>query len=142
MDEQKWKDHYSKCDYNRIWVKMMTDDGKHFFFSDYDDWYKVQDYCKENSVFIKDMHLQFRSHQCIMELGDIEGLYFVRSVMGAMGQKSKNFFTVGLLKDGMVHKKMWLVPELIVEKEMIDPLDQCFEEAMLYNEKKRKNRKE
>lgn len=143
MDEQKWKDHYSKSDYNRTWIKVMTEDGQHFFFSEYDDWYGIQDYCEKNSVFIKDMHLQFRSHKCIMEIpDDTEGIYFVRSVMGAMGMKTKNYFTVGTLKDGVVSKKMWLVPELIFEKELEDDLDQCFEEAMLYNGKKKKNRKE
>jgi len=72
---------------------------------------------------------------------DAEALYFVRSVMGAMGMKTKNYFTVGYLKEGIVYKKMWLVPELMVEKELEDTLDQCFEEAMLYNGKK-KNREE
>jgi len=142
MNEQKWKDHYSGCDYNVTWVKVMTEDGQHFFFSDYDEWYNVQKHCKENSVFIKDMQLQFRSHQCIMEFPDnIDAVYLVRSVMGAMGMKNKHYFTVGYLKKGIVYKKMWLVPELIVEKELEDTLDQCFEEAMLYNGKK-KNRKE
>jgi hypothetical protein len=149
MDEQKWKEHYSTCDYHKVWVKMMTEDGKHFFFHDYNEWYNVQDYCRENSVFIKDMHLQFRSHQCIIdtefdvELPNVEGLYFVRSVMGGMGMKTKNYFTVGILKDNVVYKKKWLVPELIVEDEQHEQgLDRCFEEAMLYNDKKKKNRKE
>lgn len=149
MNEQKWKEHYANCDYNKVWVKMMTEDGQHFFFHDYNEWYKIQNYCKENSVFIKDMHLQFRSHQCIIdtefgvELPDVDGLYFVRSVMGGMGMKTKNYFTVGVLKDGLVHKKKWLVPELIVEGETEEEsLDQCFEEAMLYNGKKKENGEE
>lgn len=62
--------------------------------------------------------------------------------MGAMGQKTKNFFTVGILRNDIVYKKMWLVPELIVEKEIEDTLENCFKEAMLYNGKKKKNGKE
>lgn len=142
MDEQKWKEHYSNCDYNQVWIKVMTEDGKHWFFSEYDVWYEVKSHCEKNNIFIKDLHLQFRSHQCIIDIADAEGIYLVRSVMGAMGQKTKNFFTVGVLKDEIVYKKMWLVPELIVEKEIEDTLDNCFEEAMLYNGKKKKNREE
>ena len=41
-----------------------------------------------------------------------------------------------------MHKQMWLIPELIVEKELFDELDECFEEAIIYNEKAKKNRQE
>jgi len=142
MDEQKWVEHYTNCDYNKVWIKVMTEEGKHWFFSDYNIWYEVKAHCEKNDIFIQDFHLQFRSHQCIIDVADSEGIYFVRSVMGAMGQKTKNFFTVGILRNDIVYKKMWLVPELIVEKEIEDTLENCFKEAMLYNGKKKKNGKE
>jgi len=62
--------------------------------------------------------------------------------MGTMGGASTNYYTFGVLKDGKMHKEMWLVPELIMEKEMVDDLDQCFEEVIIYNEKKKKNTEE
>jgi hypothetical protein len=141
MDAEKWRKHYQTCDINVVWVKVMTTDGEHFFFSDYGVWQEVKNHCEKKSVFIEDLHLQFRSHKCIMDVADAEGLYLVRSVMGAMGGQSANYYTVGVLKDKEVHKQMWLVPELVMEKEMVDNLDQCFEEAIIYNEKKKTNRK-
>ena len=52
--------------------------------------------------------------------------------MGRMGGKSNEYYTTGILKDGTMHKHMWLIPELIVEKELHDDLDECFEEAIIY----------
>ena len=96
------------CDYNVTWVK----DGQGwttFFFSDYDEWYNVQKYCEENSVFIKDMQLQFRSYECIMEFPDnIDAVYLVGSVMGAMGMKISTTLR-SYLKKRIIYKKMWLV---------------------------------
>ena len=141
MDEGKWSNHYQTCDINAVWVKVMTSDGKHFFFSDYKVWQEVKSHCEKNFVFIEDLHLQFRSHKCIMDVRNAEGLYLVRSVMGTMGGPSSNYYTVGVLKGKEVHKQMWLFPELIMEKEMVDDPSQCFEEAMIFNEKKKTNRK-
>lgn len=144
MDDEKWAKFYSsdKKNVSKIFIKVMTSDGEHFFFSDYDKWYSVKEHCQKKSVFIKDLHLQFRSNRCIIEFDNPEAIYLVRSALGAIGQPTKNYFTVGLLKeDGLVHKQMWLVPELILDKEYADDLSACFEEALIYNDEKKKNRK-
>jgi len=59
--------------------------------------------------------------------------------MGQMGSDSKNYFTSGKVSKGKVYKKMWLIPELIVEKEFEDDVEDCFSEAIIYD-KKKKNR--
>jgi len=121
----------------------MTEDKKHFFFHDYNDWLeKVKPHCEKNSVFIKDLHLQFRSHKCIMDVSDVDGIYLVRSVMGTIGQENTHYMTVGSIKGNECKKQMWVVPELIKEKEYTDTLDSCFDEAIIYNEKAKENRKE
>ena len=146
MDNEKWQKFFQsnvKANLKRVFVKVMTSDNKHWFFSDYDVWYEVKKHCEENSLFIKDLHLQFRSHKCIMNLDDDDGIYLVRSVLGGFGIETKQYMTVGVLKDGLVHKQMWLCPELIKEKEFEDPLDLCFEEALItYEQEKKTNRKE
>ncbi len=140
MDDKKWAEFYSsnKKNVSKIFIKVMTSDGEHFFFSDYDEWYAVKEYCQKKSVFIKDLHLQFRSTKCVIDLDEPKAIYLVRSAMGAIGQPTRNYFTVGTLKDdNLVHKQMWLVPELILEKEYTDELSACFEEALIYDEKKK-----
>ena len=133
MDEAKWKEHYQTCNLRKVWVKVMTSDGEHFFFDEYNTWKEIKQYCIRNEVNVEEMHLQFRSHKCVLNIDGAEGIYLIRSVMGALGAESTNYYTVGVLKDGKVHKQMWLVPELIAEKEYIDDLENCFEEALIYN---------
>jgi hypothetical protein len=142
VDDKKWADFYCSDVDNvmRIFIKVMTTDGQHFFFHEYDDWYKVKEYCQKNLVFIKDLDLQFRSSRYTIDTTDCEGIYLVRSVLGSIGQPTKNYYTVGLLKeDGLVYKQMWLVPELILEQEYVDDTSSCFMEAMIYNDKKKAN---
>ena len=56
--------------------------------------------------------------------------------MGQMGGESREYYTTGTLKNGIVHKKMWMIPELIVEKEYKDEEDECFKEAIIYDKTK------
>ncbi len=142
MDEEKWREHYRKSNKHKVFVKVMLKNGKHFFFNDYSVWKEIKEYCESKLTFIEEMHFQFRSHKCVLNLGDPVGVYLIRSVMGEMGCDSVNFLTLGLLKeDGMVHKQMWMVPELLKDMEYTDPIEDCFEEAIIYNEEKKANAK-
>lgn len=141
MDQQKWRDFYSDADIWSVWIKIMTDDGEHFFFSNHKEWKSVKDYCIKNSVFVKDFHLQLRSNEVIVDIHEeTEALYFVRSVMGVLNGPTTEYFTIGQLRNGKMHKEMWLVPELIMDRETVETIDECFEEAILYNEEKKTNR--
>jgi tRNA-dihydrouridine synthase len=144
MDDAKWKDFYSsnRDNVSKIFIKVMTSDGQHFFFSDYDQWYKVKDRCEKENVIIEDLHLQFRTNKHIVDVSDCDGIYLVRSALGQIGQPTKNYFTIGLLKSDKVYKQMWLTPELILEQEFIDDLSGCFEEALIRYGKERKIREE
>lgn len=146
MDESKWRDFYSKASRHDVWVKIMTGDQKHFFLMEKElkRWSEeVKTYCDENNTPVKEVHLQFRSHKCVMDLKDSQGVYLVRSAMGEMGGDTLSFITFGVLKrDGLVHKQMWMVPELLKDKEYADPIEDCFEEAIIYNEKKKEDAEE
>jgi len=144
MDESKWIDFYQKASKHKVWVKVMTKDGKHFFFDQAKEWLKVKDHCEEKCTFIEDMELQFRSHKCPLDItGDEAGAYLCHSAMGEMGGDTTHFLTFGVLKsDGLVHKQMWMVPELLKDQEYADAIEDCFEEAIIYNEKKKKNNQE
>ena len=146
MDDKKWSDFYSsdRKNINNIFVKVMTSDEKHFFFHDYNEWLNIKEHCEKNSVIVQDLHLQFRSNKCIIDIPQkIIGIYLVRSVLGSIGQPTKNYFTVGFLKkDGLVYKQMWLTPEMILDKEYTDEVSQCFEEALIRYEQAAKIGKE
>ena len=144
MDQDKWRKFFrSGVNIHTTWVKVMLDNGEHHFFSDFNKWLDLKELCEKKSLFISEMELQFRSHRVKIEIGDdAEAIYFIRSIMGSMGAPSKNYYTVGILRDGVVHKKMFLTPELMVDKEMENPISECFTEAMIYNEKAKKNGEE
>lgn len=142
MDGQKWAEFYRSNPANTkyIFVKVMTDDGEHFFFHEKEGWFDVKNHCGKNSVFIQDLHLQFRSNRCIIDVEGCDAVYLVPSCGGAIGQETRHFFTVGLLKGGELTKHMYAVPELIKEKEYLDTLNNCFDEAVIYNEKTQANK--
>lgn len=144
MDNQRWVQFYrsNKSNTKYVFIKVMTTDGEHFFCQDYDEWFGVKEYCEKNSVFIQDLHLQFRTNRTIIDVAEADAIYVVRSVLGAMGQETKHYLTVGVLSDGKMVKRMYVVPELIKEKEYEDSLSNCFDEALIYNEKTQENRQE
>lgn len=135
MDNSKWLAFYQSDRNNtkKVFIKAMTSDGEHFFFSDYKDWFKVKEHCSKNGLFVQDLHLQFRSNKCIVDVADADGVYLIRAVMGSFGAKTRNYFTVGVIRGDTVYKSMYLIPELIEEKKYEDTLSNCFEEAIIYS---------
>ena len=145
MDSSKWRDYYKKANKQQVHIKVLLKDNKHFFFplKSYYIWKEVGEYCNVNGTFVKEMELQFRSHKCPLEIKDPVALYLVRSAMGEMGGDTTNYVTFGVLKeDGKVYKQMWMVPELIKDMEFEEDIEDCFEEAFIYDEKKKKIQQE
>jgi hypothetical protein len=140
MNNQKFLEHYRK-DKTVVWIKLKLTNGQEFYFNEYKMWIDVKRYCEARSVFIEEFCLQFRSHEVKIDIPDADGIYFIRSILGQMGGDSKHYYTVGVIKDSVVHKKMWITPELIEEKVYEDDIDSCFEEGIIYDDRKtKKNR--
>ena len=118
-----------------VFINVELSNGKDVYFSDYDDWLKIKSICSSEDLTLSRLALQFRSHLEEIDIANAEAVYLVRSVMGQIGERSKSYLTTGTLVDNVVHKKMWLTPELIIEKEYEDTIEGCFEEAMIYNGK-------
>ena len=123
-----------------MWIKCELTDGSKHYHDHFSGWIKIKELCNENSCFIKDLKLSYRSHEVNIDVKDADAVYLIRSSMGQMGHKTKNMYTTGVLKKDVMYKKMWLIPELVVEKELEDKLSECFEQAIIYNEKKKSNR--
>ncbi len=134
MNNDKWLEAY-RTNKDAVWIKCKLTNGEEFFYDHQIGWKLIKQACKDNGAFVEELHLQFRSHEVTIDIEGAEAVYLVRSVMGQMGGESKQYYTTGRLEGGKMHKQMWLTPELIVEKELIDEIDECFEEAIIYNEK-------
>ena len=131
MNNTEWLNKY-RTDKHAVWIKCKLTNGEEYFYPHYRGWEIIKRKCDKQSIFIEEFYLQFRSHEEKIDLTDAEAVYFIRSLMGRMGGKTNEYYSTGILKDGIMHKQMWLVPELIIEKELNDDLDECFEEAIIY----------
>jgi hypothetical protein len=142
MTEQDWLIEYRR-NKTAVWIKLEMTDGTFQYHDSFDGWLKVKATCEELGIFIKKMALQFRSHRFDIDIpSDCDAVYFIRSLKGAIGGDAKDHYTVGTARNGIVHKLMITIPELTLEDQSDDTIEQCFAEAMIYNEEKLKNRQE
>ena len=88
------------------------------------------------------LSIQFKSHVENVDIEGAEGVYLVRSLIGQMGGDTKYYYTTGKVMGNTVHKSMWLTPEIIEERTTEEQIEDCFEEAIIYNHDERKKRKE
>ena len=116
---------------------VTVKDGTEYFIDSTQRWHELKRYCDNNNVFINKLSIQFKSHRERIDIKDIDGIYFVKSVIGMLGAESKQTYTIGKLKDGIVHKTMWLIPELIIEREYDDRESDCFQESIIYDKEKK-----
>lgn len=136
MNNEKWIEAYRK-NKNAIWIKCNLSNGETLFFDKFEGWKTIKKICEDEKVFLTKLSLQFRSHEVDIDIGNCDGIYLIRSVMGQLGSDTQNFYTFGKVIGSKVHKKMFLVPELIVTKEVEDDIEDCFAEAIIYNETKK-----
>tara|TARA_R110002110_G_scaffold124921_1_gene302512 strand:- start:115 stop:561 length:447 start_codon:yes stop_codon:yes gene_type:complete len=140
VDPVRWKKTFLS-DITAIWLIVTLKNGSEHFVKNTNDWHLAKKECEESDTFVDKMSLQFKSHKERIGIDDVDGVYFAKSIIGILGSDSKQTITIGKIKDGVAHKKMWLVPELIVEKEYKDDESSCFEESIIYD-KTKENRKE
>lgn len=134
MNKNEWLKSY-RTNKKAIWINIRLTNGEEFYFDKFEGWKATKLKCESENLFVEELSLQFRSHEVKIDV-EGEAVYLIRSVMGKMGGKSVNYYTTGVLKDWTVYKKMWIIPELIVEKELEDSIDECFQEALIYDQRK------
>lgn len=127
-----WLEEYKKDKY-KTWIRAILSNDLEIYLTDYSEWLELKTYCKDNRLSVKKVGLQYRSHSIEVDTLDSEGVYLTRSIIGSFGQSTRQTFTIGKLIDGMVKKTIWVVPELIKELEDEDEVENCFEEALIYN---------
>lgn len=75
-------------------------------------WIRLGDYVRENNLKIVGMEFQFRSHKVVLER-DAEGYYFAKGALGFAGaSETYHHFVAGVMKEGIIYKQWFQVPEL------------------------------
>ena len=121
---------------DRIWIYILTSDGKELHLKEYDQWLTFQEHIDKNNLTIKKVGLRYRSHCITMDAKDSRAVYIVRSVKGEMHNVTKQCYTLGFLRNNdEVEKTMWLTPALIEELKTVDKLKDCFKEAFVYHDR-------
>jgi len=134
----QWLIEYRK-DKEAIWIIAVLSDGTEVYFKEYKTWMSLKDTCDSENLYIHSIRLQYRSHVVESDTEDAEAVYLVRSVKGQIGGRTSQYYTIGTLKDGMMCKTRWLIPELAEEEKFEETLDNCFEEAIIYNHARKPN---
>ena len=137
MTNQEWISKY-RTNKDAVWIKVKLTNGKQFYHDNFKGWIEVKKICDEEDLFVEELKLSFRSHEISVDLSDAEAIYLITSAMGQIGAATKHYYTTGVLKDGIVYKQMWLIPELVVDKEFEENIEECFRQAVIYNDKKKK----
>jgi len=129
----KWIDAY-RTNKSAVWIRCTLSNGEELFYDKFDGWKEIKKKCESEKLFFKSLSLQFRSHKVDVDVSDCDGVYLIRSVMGQIGSDTRNYYTFGRIFGDKVKKQMWLVPELIVDKEFEESINDCFAETIIYNE--------
>lgn len=134
-----WCKAYAKdSNRRRVWIYFKTSEGTEVYLSEYEQWLTVQDYLDKYNITIKEIGLQYRSHRVSEQCSNKDGIYVVRSVKGELQGNTKHCYTIGIVKGSDVYKTMWLTPALVEESKVVDSIEDCFEEAIVYNDKESK----
>jgi hypothetical protein len=120
-----WLEEYKKDKY-KTWIRAILSNDLEIYLSDYLDWFDIKTYCKE-------IGLQYRSHSIEVDTVDSDGVYLTQSIIGSFGQSTRQTFTIGTLHNNIVKKTIWVIPELIKELDDEDNVEDCFEEALIYD---------
>lgn len=139
--KDSWKAIYnSKKDqcHKKTWLTCELSNGSDIFLLEDGNFKDIKDYCLKNNVFIKKAGLKYRSHQIFLDTDEnAEAYYIVKSARGSMAGETKNCIVLGILVNGKIKKKAFMLPELIVAYEDEDDIETCFMEALIYNDKKK-----
>ena len=129
---EQWLEEYRKDKY-KIWIRATLSNGMEYYLPNHAQWMDLKTICQNQKLSVTRLGLQYRSHFVEVDTSDCEGVYLIRSLIGVMGENSKQTITIGKLNDGIVKKTMWVTPELVAELNSEDKVEDCFQEALILN---------
>jgi hypothetical protein len=88
-------------------------------------WIRLGNYIRNNNLKIISLKFQFRSHVINLE-DNADGYYFAKGAVAVWGiGETFHHFVAGTLKEGKIHKKWFLVPELEITRVGEQDASQC-----------------
>ncbi len=132
----QWLEEYRKDKY-KIWIRATLSNDQECYLPDIDSWKELKQLCQNLNLKVKKVGLQYRSHSIEVDTEDTDGVYLITSVIGTMGEKTKQTITIGKLYGTTIYKTMWVVPELLEELKMQDTIEDSFEEVLIYDYQKK-----
>jgi len=135
---ENWRKAYASGNkHKNIWIVIETSDNNVVYLEQYDQWLTFKNYCSENKLNINSVGLQYKSNLVSTDTKNADAVYVIRSVKGQMGGVSRDCYTIGIINGNKAKKTMWLTPELIEDSSYEDDLNNCFEEALIYQNGKK-----
>lgn len=128
----EWLKEYRKDKY-KVWVRATLSNGKEYYLPSHNEWIKLKSICEDQSLDINKIGLQYRSNFIEVDTTDSDGVYLIKSIIGVMGENSKQTITIGKLYGNIIKKTMWVTPELVAELTSEDNIEDCFKEALIFN---------
>tara|TARA_B100001564_G_scaffold264623_1_gene226189 strand:- start:1988 stop:2443 length:456 start_codon:yes stop_codon:yes gene_type:complete len=138
VGEEQWRKLCNEDfgQYGNITVVVCTmSNGTKIYFRQDGDVKEIKKFCTRNKLYIKDVAVRFRSHEISIDTKDSEAIYIVKGVKGSLASDTTYCIILGSLVNGFVHKTSFSTPDLIEVYSDKDPVENCFEEALIYNDK-------
>lgn len=126
----EWLEEYRKDKY-KIWIRATLSNNIEYYLPDHNKWIELKELCDKNKLKVNKLGLQYRSHFVEVDTSDTNGVYLIRSLIGRMGENSKQAITIGKVYGDIVKKTMWVTPELVEDLSDEDPIENCFTEALI-----------
>ena len=111
--------HYSEG--NPRWEVVLNNNERVFMDDNRPDmepvsaWLRLNKYCKENKLYIKEMTIMFRDNGFALP-SNMDGYFFSKGARGMFGSDSTmQLFFVGTLQKGRLEVSCWKVPEMLKE---------------------------
>lgn len=143
VGEQAWLQIYTSPDdrASETWIICKLSNGTEIFSCITGKIDNIKKYCNKHNASIDSVGLRFRSNTIKQNTKDCDAVYIVKSVRGQMGGNTIYCLVLGTLKNGIVSKTAYCTPELLEIYTSEDKVEDCFEEMLIYNDKKANKQK-